>query len=208
MHSCMGQCWLCIPAPTKSYCRTTRRTSAGCWAPFCGNLPSTFLAPIMQGEFPDAVKELKDAIVMATLDVYRTCVASLLPRPTKSHYNVQPAGHQPRHGRPLAAEAQGAGRRRRRQGQVHAPVGASLLRPVRAHHPNLCIGALRSCLPQRYARAPACAQTPARFLWLVRSLRHVVRATVVAPLSTPLSTSICGVCAEISARDGDLCAQQ
>ena len=43
-------------------------------------------AVTLQAEFPDAVKELRDPIVLATIDVYQTSMASLLPTPTKSHY--------------------------------------------------------------------------------------------------------------------------
>jgi dynein heavy chain, axonemal len=40
----------------------------------------------VQGNFPDAVKEMTSSIVLATLDIYQTAMASLLPTPTKSHY--------------------------------------------------------------------------------------------------------------------------
>lgn len=46
--------------------------------------PETY--PFVQGNFPDAVKEMTSSIVLATIDIYQTAMASLLPTPTKSHY--------------------------------------------------------------------------------------------------------------------------
>lgn len=40
----------------------------------------------MQGSFPTAVVEMRDSLIVATMDVYKTSMAQLLPTPTKSHY--------------------------------------------------------------------------------------------------------------------------
>ena len=39
-----------------------------------------------QGGFDDAIKNLVPSIVTATLSIYESCLASLLPTPAKSHY--------------------------------------------------------------------------------------------------------------------------
>jgi dynein heavy chain, axonemal len=40
----------------------------------------------MQEGFPEVIKQMRDPIVLATMDIYQTSMKSLLPTPTKSHY--------------------------------------------------------------------------------------------------------------------------
>ena len=52
----------------------------------CKNTSTTRCGAHVQKNIPDAVKEIKESIVLATMDVYKTSMSQLLPTPTKSHY--------------------------------------------------------------------------------------------------------------------------
>lgn len=46
----------------------------------------THIHAAVQNGFADSIVGFKDDIIQATIDVYNTSMASLLPTPTKSHY--------------------------------------------------------------------------------------------------------------------------